>query len=63
MIGNRVFVGCNAVALGPITVGDESKIGAGAVVAKDVPANCVVAGVPARIVKKRPGLPRSVGSK
>lgn len=50
-IGNRVFIGCNAVVLGPITVGDESTIVAGAVVTKDVPANHVVAGVLARIVK------------
>lgn len=58
VIGNRVFIGCNAVVLGPITVGDESTIGAGAVVTKDVPANCVVAGVPARIVKKMPRFTR-----
>lgn len=60
VIGDRVFIGCNAVVLGPITVGDEATIGAGAVVTRDVPANCVVAGVPAKIVKENapvyPGL-------
>lgn len=62
-IWNRIFIGCNAVVLGPIPVGDESTIGAGAVVTKDVLANRVVVGVLARIVKKRLGLPGSVGSK
>lgn len=52
VIGDRVFIGCNAVVLGPIAVGDEATIAAGAVVTRDVPANCVVAGVPARVVKE-----------
>ena len=38
--------------LGPITVGDHSKIGAGAIVLKNVPAYCTVVGNPGRIVKK-----------
>ena len=39
--------------LGPITVGDNAIIGANAVVIHDVPANAVVAGVPAKIIKMR----------
>ncbi len=46
-LGNGVLVGANAVVLGGITVGDNAKIGAGAVVVKDVPASLTVVGVPA----------------
>ncbi|MEJ2616181.1 MAG: acyltransferase [Ignavibacteriaceae bacterium] len=45
-------VGSSATILCGITVGENSIIGAGAVVTKDVPPNTVVAGVPARIIKK-----------
>lgn len=47
-IGDRVFIGANAVILMGVTIGDEAVIGAGAVVAKDVPPRTVVTGVPAR---------------
>lgn len=50
-IGNDVRIGSNVTLL-PITVGDNVVIGAGAVVTKDIPANCVVAGNPAKIVRK-----------
>ena len=50
-IGDNVRIGSNVTLL-PITVGDNAIIGAGAVVTKDVPANCVVAGNPAKIIKK-----------
>jgi acetyltransferase-like isoleucine patch superfamily enzyme len=50
VIGDRVFIGANAVVNMGVTIGDESVIGAGAVVTKDVPPRSVVAGVPARIV-------------
>ena len=53
-IGDRVTVGAGAKVLGPIEVGDDSRIGANAVVVKDVPSSAVVVGVPGQIVS-RPG--------
>ena len=51
-IGNNVLIGTGATLLGPITVGDNVKIGANSfIVMKDVPANTTVTGTPARIVK------------
>lgn len=46
-IGDRVFVGANAVIQMGVTIGDESVVAAGAVVSMDVPPRTVVAGVPA----------------
>ena len=51
-IGDGVTIGAGAKVLGPITVGEHSKIGAGAIVLKDVPAYCTVVGNPGRIVRK-----------
>ncbi|HXR66039.1 MAG TPA: sugar O-acetyltransferase [Ktedonobacteraceae bacterium] len=50
-IGNRVWVGGRSVILPGVTIGDNAVIGAGSIVNKDVPANVVVAGNPARIIK------------
>ena len=47
-IGNGVAIGAGAQVLGPILVGDGARIGANAVVTKDVPARCTVVGIPAR---------------
>lgn len=52
-IGNNVEIGVGARVLGDITIGNNCQIGANAVVVKSVPDNCVVAGVPANIIKKR----------
>ena len=49
-LGNGVLVGVGAKVLGAIVVGDNARIGAGAVVVKDVPPNCTVVGIPGRIV-------------
>jgi len=51
-LGNDVFIGVNSVILRDVTIGDYSIVGAGSVVAKDVPPNVVVAGNPARIIRK-----------
>lgn len=50
ILGNRVYVGPNAVIIGDITIGDDVAIGAGAIVTKSVPDRAVVAGNPARIL-------------
>jgi serine O-acetyltransferase len=47
---DRVFVGNNANLLGNITIGENSRVGAGSVVLADVPPNSTVVGVPAHIV-------------
>ena len=51
-LGNNVMVGCGAKVLGPFKVGDNSRIAAGAVVLEEVPPDCTVVGVPARVVKR-----------
>jgi len=51
-IGDRVVIGAGAKILGAIIIGDDSRIGANAVVVKSVPANSVVVGVPGQIVKR-----------
>lgn len=50
-IGNNVALGANVTIIGPVHIGNNVTVAAGAVVVKDVPDNCVVAGVPAKIVK------------
>jgi len=52
VIGDNVVVYANAVVIGGITVGDNAIIGAGSVVIDSVPENCIVAGNPAKIIKK-----------
>ncbi len=52
VLGKNVWVGSNATILQGVTIGDNAVIAAGAVVTKDVPAGCVAAGVPAKVVKK-----------
>lgn len=46
-IGNSVLLGAGAKIIGPITIGDGTKVGANALVVKDVPPNSVVTGIPA----------------
>lgn len=52
IVGKNVFIGCNSLILKGVTIGDNSVVGAGSVVCNSVPENCIVAGNPARIVKK-----------
>ena len=49
-IGDDVWIGANAVILPGVTIGRHAVVAAGAVVTKDVPDNCVVGGVPAKIL-------------
>lgn len=51
IIGNDVYVGVNTTILPGVRIGNRVIIGAGSIVAKDIPNNCVAAGVPARVVK------------
>lgn len=52
IIGNNVTIFSNSVVVGGITIGDNVKIGAGSVVCKSIPANCIVVGNPARIIRR-----------
>jgi acetyltransferase-like isoleucine patch superfamily enzyme len=52
-VGSNVWIGYNASILRGVRVGDNSVIGANAVVTRDVPANAVVGGVPARVIRMR----------
>ena len=52
VIGNRVWIGSNAAILPGVTIGDNAVVDAGEVVTKDVSPDTVVAGVPARILRK-----------
>ena len=51
VLGKNVWVGSNATILQGVTIGDNAVVGAGAVVTRDVPANAVVGGVPAKFIK------------
>ncbi len=53
IIGNHVQLHAGCIVIGGITIGDNAIIGAGSVVVKDVPANAVVAGNPARVLRIR----------
>lgn len=50
-IGERCFIGANAIIMAGVKIGDEVIVGSGAVVTKDVPSNCIVAGNPAKVIK------------
>lgn len=52
VLGRNVWVGSNATILQGVTIGDNAVVAAGAVVSRDVSANTIVGGVPARIIKR-----------
>ena len=52
VVGRNVWIATGAIVTGGVTIGENSVIAAGAVVTRDVPANCLVAGIPARIVRE-----------
>lgn len=51
-IGKNCFIAVNAIILPGVKIGDEVIVGAGSVVTKDIPSNTVVAGNPAKIIRK-----------
>ena len=51
-IGNNVWIGGNVTILPGVTIGDNCTIGAGSVVTRDIPADSIAAGNPARVIKK-----------
>jgi galactoside O-acetyltransferase len=51
-IGKNVWLGAGAIILPGVTIGDNSIVGAGSVVTKDVPANVIVVGNPARVLRQ-----------
>ena len=51
VIGNNCIISTGAKIIGPITIGENSVIGANAVVISNIPANSLVVGIPARVVK------------
>jgi acetyltransferase-like isoleucine patch superfamily enzyme len=52
-VGNNVWVGYGAAFLRGVTVGDNAIVGTYSIIGKDVPANAVVAGVPAKLLRMR----------
>ena len=57
-VGDRVTIGAGAKVLGPITIGHDSRVGANAVVVRDVPPDSVVVGVPGQVIaRSRPRAP------
>ncbi|MDZ4403909.1 hypothetical protein [Prosthecobacter sp.] len=54
LIGNNVTIYAGASVIGDITLGDNVVVGAGAVVLKSVPPDCIVAGIPAKIISTKP---------
>ena len=51
-IGNNVWIGGNVIVLPGVTIGDNTVIGAGSVVTKDIPSNVVAVGNPCRVIKE-----------
>ncbi len=52
IIGKRCFIGANAIIMCGVKIGDSVIVGAGAIVTKEVPSYCIVAGNPAKVIKE-----------
>lgn len=50
-IGKKCFIGANSIIMPGVTIGDSVIVGSGAIVTKDIPSGCIVAGNPARIIQ------------
>lgn len=50
-IGNNCYISTGVTILGPVNIGNNVTIAAGAVIVRDIPDNCIVGGIPARIIK------------
>ena len=61
IIGDSVYINAGGRILGPFRIGNNVIIGANAVVIKDVPDNCIVAGVPAKIIKENISMDDYIG--
>lgn len=53
VIGNNVWIGYGAQILSGVIIGDNSIVGAGAVVTRSIPENCIYGGVPAKLIRER----------
>jgi serine O-acetyltransferase len=51
-LGNNIFIGAGAKIIGGVTIGDNVKIGANAVVVKDLPSNVTAVGIPAKVINR-----------
>jgi maltose O-acetyltransferase len=51
ILGRNVWLGVRVIVLKGVTIGDNSVIGAGSVITKDIPANCLAAGMPGRVIR------------
>ena len=61
VIGDGAWLGANVVVLAGVTIGEGAVVAAGAVVTKDLPAQCIAGGVPAKVIGTRP-LPTSAAT-
>jgi bifunctional UDP-N-acetylglucosamine pyrophosphorylase/glucosamine-1-phosphate N-acetyltransferase len=52
IIGENVFIGSDSMLVAPLTIGDRARTGAGSVVTKDIPADALAVGIPARVIRK-----------
>lgn len=50
-VGDNVYLGANVTVIGPVKIGNNVTVGAGSVVIKDLPDNCIAAGNPAKIIR------------